>query len=126
MKPLKKLFFIIVLVAGLFGCKTQQPAAPPQNETVAVDQPKSVNIRGELLHYIEQGSGQPLIFIHGTIGDYRNWISHIEPYSKDYHVIAYSRRYAYPNEQVFDESADYSVRVPVSYTHLTLPTICSV
>lgn len=111
MKPLKKLLFSIVLVAGLLTCKTQKPAVLPQDETLAVDQPKSVKIGGEELHYIQQGSGESLIFIHGSISDYRVWISRMKPYSNDYHVIAYSRRYAYPNEQVFDESADYSVRV---------------
>lgn len=32
-------------------------------------------------------------------------------YSENNHVFAYSRRYAWPNEKVFDESADYSARI---------------
>ncbi len=103
---------LLLLLAG-FGCNTPNSAVQegPLVEAVAVDQLKSADIRGEELHYIEQGSGEPLIFIHGTVGDYRAWISRMEPYANHYHVTAYSRRYAYPNEQVFDESADYSVRV---------------
>lgn len=111
MKTLKNLLFSILLVVGVFSCKTQKPALETQTNSVVTNELQSVYIDGEKLHYIEQGSGEPLIFIHGAIGDYRAWISRMEPYSNHYHVIAYSRRYAYPNEQVFDESADYSVRV---------------
>ncbi|APG59853.1 alpha/beta fold hydrolase [Christiangramia salexigens] len=112
MKTLK-LIALLLLLESFIGCKTQNTAVQdsPQTETVVVDQPKSVDIRGEKIHYIEQGSGEPLIFIHGTISDYRVWISRMESYSNEYHVIAYSRRYAYPNNQIFDESQDYSVRV---------------
>jgi pimeloyl-ACP methyl ester carboxylesterase len=35
----------------------------------------------------------------------------MEPYSEGYHVVAYSRRYAWPNKQEFDETVDYSVRI---------------
>ncbi len=111
MKAFKKCLFILVLVMGLAACKTQNTTVRPKAETVAVDQPKSIDIRGEQLHYIEMGEGDPLIFIHGTIGDYRAWLSRMEPYSKDYRVVAYSRRYAYPNEQKFDSLVDYSVRI---------------
>ena len=112
MKTLK-LIVLLLLLGGLGGCKTQNTVVQekPQTETVAVDQPKSVNIRGEEFHYIEKGSGDPLIFIHGTLGDYRVWIPRVEEYSKNFKVIAYSRRYAYPNKKVFDQAADYSVRI---------------
>lgn len=111
MKTFKNHLFILIFIAGLISCKTQNSAVQPPTGNMAVDQPQSVDIRGEELHYIEQGTGEPLIFIHGTIGDYRAWISRMQPYSKDYHVVAYSRRYAWPNEQEYDSLADYSVRI---------------
>lgn len=111
MKTFKKFFFTLLLVLGLGACKTQNPPIQNQTQTVSVDRQQSVDIHGETFHYIEERMGEPLIFIHGSIGDYRTWISRMEPYSKDYHVIAYSRRYAWPNKQEFDESADYSVRI---------------
>ena len=112
MKPGLRFALAVILFIGLFPCIAQETTVPPPaRTTVAVEEPKSVDIRGEQLHYIEQGEGEPLIFIHGTVGDYRAWISRMEPYGEDYHVVAYSRRYAYPNQAVFDESADYSVRI---------------
>ncbi len=108
---ISKLIQILLLLVVLVGCKTQTTSVEPQTQTVTVDRPKSVDIRGYELNYIEQGSGEPLIFIHGTIEDYRAWISRMEPYSEDNHVVSYSRRYAWPNEQKFDSMVDYSVRI---------------
>lgn len=110
MKISKFISFLLLLIA-FASCKTQNSAVQPQTGPVAVDQPVSVDIRGEELHYIEQGAGEPLIFIHGTIGDYRAWISRMQPYSEDFSVVSYSRRYAWPNEQKFDSLVDYSVRI---------------
>lgn len=50
------------------------------------------------LHYVEKGAGQPVIFIHGTLTDFRIWQFQLEKFAQKYHVIAYSRRYAYPNQ----------------------------
>ena len=111
MKTLKNLLVSILLVLGLFACKTQKPDVQTQTVSVATDKPQSVYVNGEKLHYIQQGSGEPLIFIHGTVGDYRVWIPRVEEYSKNFEVIAYSRRYAYPNKKVFDQTADYSPRI---------------
>jgi pimeloyl-ACP methyl ester carboxylesterase len=53
---------------------------------------------GIRLHYVEQGSGTPLIFVHGSLSDGGYWSDQIEPFAQHYHVIAYSRRYNSPNE----------------------------
>ncbi|MBV9175943.1 MAG: alpha/beta hydrolase, partial [Nitrososphaeraceae archaeon] len=50
------------------------------------------------LYYIEQGEGQPVIFIHGTLDDFRAWHFQIDQFAEKYHVVSYSRRYAYPNQ----------------------------
>lgn len=69
---------------------------------------KKVRVNGTILHYIEQGNGQPVVLVHGGLSDYRMWEGQMEPFSEKYHVIAYSRRYAYPNE-TSDDSAGYNV-----------------
>lgn len=52
---------------------------------------------GITLHYIEQGHGTPLIFVHGSISDGRYWNDQVREFAKHYRVIAYSRRYNFPN-----------------------------
>jgi non-heme chloroperoxidase len=58
---------------------------------------KNVRVNGVKLHYLEKGNGIPVILIHGGLGDYREWNPQIERISSHYRVIAYSRRYNYPN-----------------------------
>jgi pimeloyl-ACP methyl ester carboxylesterase len=60
-------------------------------------EPKRVGVNGVELTYIEQGAGSPVVFVHGSLGDYRSWIPQFLPFSEKYHAISYSRRYHYPN-----------------------------
>jgi pimeloyl-ACP methyl ester carboxylesterase len=53
-----------------------------------------VNVK---LHYIEEGSGPPVVFVHGGLQDYRQWLPQVDRFARDYRVIVYSRRYNYPN-----------------------------
>jgi non-heme chloroperoxidase len=69
---------------------------------------KKVTINGTTLHYIEEGSGEPVVLVHGGLSDYRMWEGQMQPFAEKYRVIAYSRRYAYPND-VSDESQGYTV-----------------
>ena len=49
------------------------------------------------LHYVERGNGVPVIFVHGSLDDYRTFEPQLEPLSHRYRVISYSRRYNFPN-----------------------------
>ena len=60
--------------------------------------PKTVIVNGAALNYVEQGSGDPVIFVHGSQGDYRTWLPIMEVFASRYLAIAYSRRYHWPNE----------------------------
>lgn len=57
----------------------------------------TVDVDGVRLSYAENGQGQDVVFVHGIPTDYRAWNAQIEPFSKKYRVIAYSRRHAQPN-----------------------------
>jgi pimeloyl-ACP methyl ester carboxylesterase len=59
------------------------------------------------MHYFEFGEGEPVVFVHGSIGDYRTWGYQFEPFAMRHKVISYSRRYHYPNTWNSDGS-DYS------------------
>ena len=61
---------------------------------------KNVRVNGVQLHYLEKGKGVPVIFVHGGLDDYRMWEAQIKPFSENYHVIAYGRRYNYPNNNL--------------------------
>src|SRR5205814_4471317 len=50
---------------------------------------RNVCVNGVQLHYMESGSGIPVVLIHGGLGDYREWNSQIGRISNHYRVIAY-------------------------------------
>jgi non-heme chloroperoxidase len=56
-----------------------------------------VSVNGLLFAYLDEGFGPPIILVHGSISDYREWSSQMAPFAKHYRVIAYSRRYHWPN-----------------------------
>ncbi|WP_162417367.1 alpha/beta fold hydrolase [Cyclobacterium roseum] len=70
----------------------------------------TAEINDTSLHYIECGEGEPMVLVHGTLGDYRSWIGQMQALSQNYKVISYSRRYHYPNPWPEDAS-DFSVNI---------------
>lgn len=60
-------------------------------------EPVKIVAGGVEFHYIEKGQGEPLILLHGGVGDYRSWEAQMEAFSKSYRVISYSQRFHYPN-----------------------------
>jgi pimeloyl-ACP methyl ester carboxylesterase len=69
--------------------------------------PKTVAVNGVTLHYLEQGRGTPLVFVHGGMGSYLSWPFQLEALAPQYRVVAYSERYHWPNAQEGDLS-DYT------------------
>ncbi len=57
-----------------------------------------VEINGASLAYVEQGSGSPVVMVHGSLGDHRTWAQQLEPFSRRHRVVVPSRRYHWPNE----------------------------
>jgi pimeloyl-ACP methyl ester carboxylesterase len=74
------------------------------------DPMKSVRINGVELHYVERGQGEPVVFVHGALDDYRMWEPEIEPFARHYRVVDYSRRYSFPNRNA-PAGTDYSAIV---------------
>jgi pimeloyl-ACP methyl ester carboxylesterase len=74
---------------------------------------KNIEINGRQLHYVEQGgedSEQPvIIFIHGSLDDYRCWQFQMDYFSRKYRVISYSRRFAYPNKWIGNVAQDNTI-----------------
>jgi pimeloyl-ACP methyl ester carboxylesterase len=53
---------------------------------------------GITLHYVEEGKGVPVIFVHGSISDGGYWADQLPEFAIHYRAISYSRRYDFPNE----------------------------
>jgi pimeloyl-ACP methyl ester carboxylesterase len=68
------------------------------NTLAVADEIKRVSANGTELAYVEVGQGEPVIFIHGGLQDYRMWLEHLPKFAGRYRVIAYSRRNNYPND----------------------------
>ncbi len=56
-----------------------------------------IEINGAGLATSTAGRGVAVVFIHGSLEDLRIWRRPVELFSADYRVVAYSRRYHYPN-----------------------------
>jgi pimeloyl-ACP methyl ester carboxylesterase len=91
----RKVFPLAAMIAtGLLAMVASTPAGqtdkPPELRKVAVGD-------GVELHYVERGKGVAVVFVHGTLGDYSSWDGQLGAFAETYRVIAYSRRYNYPN-----------------------------
>lgn len=67
---------------------------------------KTAEIDGASLAYREHGSGHPVVFVHGGISDLTIWEAQLTPVGAHYRAIAYSRRYAWPNQDLPSGSED--------------------
>lgn len=76
---------------------------------LAADQQREVSRNEQTpLKVVESGSGHPVVVVHGSASDYRTWEQQFAAFSEDFHVVAYSRRYHWPNEKAPD-GAEYSM-----------------
>ncbi|WP_426615369.1 alpha/beta fold hydrolase [Bradyrhizobium sp. McL0616] len=66
--------------------------------TAMADEVKRISVNGYELAYVEQGQGEPVIFVHGGLQDYRMWNEQLPKFALRNRAIAYSRRNNYPNE----------------------------
>jgi pimeloyl-ACP methyl ester carboxylesterase len=63
--------------------------------------------------FIEKGIGDTVVFVHGSVSDYRTWQNQQDEFSKSYHTISFSRRFHWPNQQIPDQM-DYSMHQHVN------------
>src|SRR2546428_6690293 len=71
---------------------TAGPAAAPTRLVLHV-----VRVRGTDLRFVERGTGIPVVFVHGSLGTLESWGPQIDAFATRFRVIAYSRRYHWPN-----------------------------
>jgi pimeloyl-ACP methyl ester carboxylesterase len=59
--------------------------------------PGRVSVNGAELAYIEQGEGDLIAFVHGSLNDLRSWDGQRAALADGYRAVACSRRYHWPN-----------------------------
>jgi non-heme chloroperoxidase len=64
--------------------------------TVVADDVKRISVNGTELSYVEAGQGEPVIFVHGGLQDYRMWAEHLPKFAGYYRAIAYSAAIIFP------------------------------
>ena len=58
---------------------------------------RSIEVNQTTLHYFECGKGEPLVFVHGGLGDLHTFQRQVQEFATSFRVIAYSRRFSPPN-----------------------------
>jgi len=102
-------FLGLLATISLVACVDSTEQATSSEDRVEL---KSIRVNDTTLHYIERGQGTPVVFVHGSLGDYRTWDGQLYAFSENYRAISYSRRYHYPNEfppDALEETAYYQV-----------------
>lgn len=82
----------VLLVASFLMASLPLPAqtsSAPASSLIG----KEVTVNGVRLFYVEQGSGEPIVFVHGLISDLRTWESVKDKIAQKYRFIAYTQRY---------------------------------
>jgi non-heme chloroperoxidase len=74
--------------------RTPNTPAAPNTPTARLS---TVRVNGVTLHYQSRGNGKAIVFVHGSLVDYREWGPVAQLLENAHRTITYSRRYNYPN-----------------------------
>lgn len=58
----------------------------------------TATVNGTTLDYTEEGTGDPIVFVHGGMADQRVWQHQVEAFGATHHAIAVSCRGSWPND----------------------------
>jgi len=74
---------------------------------------RRVRVNDVELSYIEKGTGEPVVFVHGTLGSLAPFADLVERFGDTRRAVAYSRRFHPPNP-CDDTEATYDIRLHAS------------
>lgn len=67
-----------------------------------------IAVEGTSLRYVSEGTGTPILFVHGAISDHRIWEDFREPISLERRYIAYDQRY-FGSDDWPDDGGNFSI-----------------
>lgn len=68
-----------------------------------------IPVDGNKLFYEQAGTGETILFVHGSQEDYRVFMPQLELLKNDYNVVAYSRKFNYPNTNSYQDGTPFGV-----------------
>jgi non-heme chloroperoxidase len=87
---------VLALLLVLTGFPAHLPAQTAQETALTLQ--RVIVGHGIELHYVERGTGVPVVFVHGSLSDGSYWTDQVNAFAEaGYQAIAYSRRYNPPN-----------------------------
>jgi pimeloyl-ACP methyl ester carboxylesterase len=86
-------YALLLMVAG---DSSHLAAQTGQEESLTVR--KAIVGNGVELHYVDRGTGAPVVFVHGSLSDGGYWTDQVNAFAHaGFRAIAYSRRHSPPN-----------------------------
>lgn len=70
---------------------------------------RALRVNGYDMAFVERGTGAPLVLVHGTLGDLRNWEPQMQPFGERYRTFAVSLRHCWP-ERWDGKGDDFTVQ----------------
>ena len=62
-------------------------------DAIEMPRPTVIEVNGFDLEYVDEGEGEPVVFVHGAISDHRTWGFYLAPISERHRYVSYSQRY---------------------------------
>ena len=88
-----------------------------------------IEVNAYKMAYIEKGRGEPVLFVHGSLGDFRAWDTQVRFFSTSHRAVSLSLRHCYPERwdgrgggfsirQHADDLASFIRRLDIGPVHL--------
>ncbi len=78
-----------ILAAGIIGLAGVAVIA----QTSSSPAPQTISANGTTLPYVAQGSGPPVVYVHGAVADLRFWEPQRAAFAEQHRFVSYSQRY---------------------------------
>ncbi|MGO9482790.1 MAG: alpha/beta fold hydrolase [Candidatus Kryptoniota bacterium] len=103
---------IILLICPFAEGQEQKSSGDVKNNSLSWNLPsgvKTLQVNGYPMAYMERGSGSTVVFVHGSLSDYRYWNPQVASLGPRFRVIAVSLRHYYP-ERWDGKGEDFSIK----------------